>query len=126
MKVKDQPKRGPAVAPKMKSNMRFLTERTRARPRPNVRAYAREEMHMTGHDEHLSMSAINLCRNINRKAANEYAERGISPEDIALAALYSAFDIAEAAKGPGMAAVEWLRTGLDLIERQMLSGEPIR
>lgn len=80
---------------------------------------------MTNDDEHLSMSAIDLCRNINRKAANQYAARGISPEDIALAALYSAFDIAEAAKGPGMVAVEWLRTGLDLIERQLIAGKPI-
>lgn len=77
-------------------------------------------------DEHLSLSAIDLCRNINRKAANQYADRGISPEDIALAALYSAFDIAEAAKGPGMVAVEWLRTGLDLIERQLIAGKLIQ
>lgn len=81
---------------------------------------------MTNDDEHLSMSAIDLCRNINRKAANQFAVRGISPEDIALAALYSAFDIAEAAKGPGMVAVEWLRTGLDLIEHQLIGREPIR
>lgn len=79
---------------------------------------------MTGDDENLSMSAIDLCRNINRKAANEYAAKGVSPEDIALAAFYSAFDIAEAAKGPGMAAVEWLRTGLDQIERQLLTSPP--
>lgn len=81
---------------------------------------------MTNNDEHLSMSAIDLCRNINRKAANQYAKRGISFEDIALASLYSAFDIVEAAKEPGMAAVEWLRTGLDVIERQLIAGEPIR
>lgn len=81
---------------------------------------------MTSDDEHLSMSAIDLCRNINRKAANQYADRGISPVEIALAALFSAFDIAEAAKGPGVAAVEWLRTGLDLIESQLIAGRPVR
>lgn len=81
---------------------------------------------MTNDDERLSIAAIDLCRNINRKAANQYADRGISPEDIALAALYSAFDIAEVARGPGMVAVEWLRTGLDLIERQLISGKPIQ
>lgn len=81
---------------------------------------------MTNNDERLSMTAIDLCRNINRKAANQYADRGISPEDIALAGLLSAFDIAEVAKGPGMVAVDWLRTGLDLIERQLIAGEPIR
>ena len=81
---------------------------------------------MTNDEEGISISAIDLCRNINRKAANEYASKGISPEDIALAALYSAFDIAEAAKGPGTVAVEWLRTGLDLIERQIMAGEQAR
>lgn len=81
---------------------------------------------MTNDDEHLSMSAIDLCRNINRKAANQYAARGVSSEDIAMAALYSAFDIAEAVKGTGIGAVEWLRTGLDLIERQVMAGEQAR
>lgn len=81
---------------------------------------------MTNDDEPLSMSAIDLCRNINRKAANQYAERGVSPEDIALASLFSTFDIAEAAKGRGMVAVEWLRTGLDLIERQVMAGGQVR
>ncbi len=81
---------------------------------------------MTDDDEDKSMAAIDLCRNINRKAANEYAARGIRTEDIALASLYSAFDIAEAAKGPGMVAVEWLRTGLDVIERQLMAGGPVR
>ena len=81
---------------------------------------------MTNDDEDLSVSAIDLCRNINRKAANQYSARGISPEDIALAAIYSAFDIAEVAKGSGMAAVEWLRTALDLIERQVMAGGQVR
>lgn len=80
---------------------------------------------MTGDEEHLSMSAIDICRNINRKAANQYAVMGVTGEDIALAALYSAFDIAEAAKGPGMVAVEWLRTGLDLIELGVMSDHTV-
>ena len=81
---------------------------------------------MTNDQESISLSAIDLCRNINRKAANEYAAKGISAEDIGLAALFSAYDIAEVAKGPGMVAVEWLRTGLDLIERQVIAGEQVR
>lgn len=81
---------------------------------------------MTHNDEEVSMTTIDLCRNINRKAANEYATRGVSPEDIALASIYSAFDIAEAAKGPGVVAVEWLRTALDVIERQVIAGEPVQ
>ena len=78
---------------------------------------------MTGHDEAISEHAIHTVRNLQRHLANQCFERGISPEDIALASLHSAFDIAEGAKGPGMAAVEWLRTGLDVIERQLMDGD---
>ncbi|RYE38571.1 MAG: hypothetical protein EOP21_11970 [Hyphomicrobiales bacterium] len=81
---------------------------------------------MTHNDEEVSMSAIDLCRNINRKAANEYAARGVSAEDIALGAIYSAFDISEVVAGPGVCAVEWLRTALDVIERQVIAGEPVQ
>ncbi|MXP48432.1 hypothetical protein GRI43_13645 [Altererythrobacter luteolus] len=75
---------------------------------------------MTGRDEAVSERAIEMVRNLQRRLANECHAKGISPEDIALASLYSAFDIAEGAKGPGLAAVEWLRTGLDVIERQVM------
>ncbi len=79
---------------------------------------------MTGDDELISERDIEIVRNLQRKLANECHATGISPEDIALASLYSAFDIAEGAKGPGLSAVEWLRTGLDVIERgQMLDGD---
>lgn len=81
---------------------------------------------MTLNDEKASMSAIDLCRQINRKAANQYAARGVSHEDIALASIYSAFDIAEAAKGPGVVAIEWLRTALDVIEQGVIAGEQVR
>ena len=81
---------------------------------------------MTHNDEEVSMSAIDLCRNINRKAANEYAARGVCPEDIALGAIYSAFDITEATKGQGVVAIEWLRTALDVIERQVIAGQPVQ
>ncbi len=80
---------------------------------------------MTGHDEMISEKAIGICRRLNRQLANECHAKGISPEDIALASLYAAFDIAEGAKGPGLVAVEWLRSGLDLIERQTMAGETI-
>lgn len=75
---------------------------------------------MTGHDEATSERAIEIVCNLQRRLANECHAKGISPEDITLASLYSAFDIAEGAKGPGMVAVKWLRTGLDVIERQVM------
>ncbi len=72
--------------------------------------------------ETVSMKSIAIVRNLQRSLANQCFERGLSTEDIALASLYSAFDIAEGAKGPGMVAVEWLRTGLDVIEQGILPG----
>lgn len=76
---------------------------------------------MTGNDEALSMSAIDLVRNLQRTLANECFAKGISPEDITLATLHATFDLAEATAGPGVTAVEWLRTGIDTIERQLLT-----
>lgn len=78
---------------------------------------------MTGNDEALSMKAIEIVRDLQRKLANQCLEKGISPEDIALGLLFGSFDVAEAAKGQGIAALEWLRTGLDLMERQVMAGE---
>jgi len=77
---------------------------------------------MTGNDEKLSIQAIEICRNLNRKAAVECEKRGISLEDVTLGALYAAFDVAQRLKsGDPMAAVEWLRTGADVIERQLMT-----
>lgn len=78
---------------------------------------------MTGNDEEVSVKAIELCRNLNRKAAEEYHRRGISLEDVALGALYSTFDIAQRFQGNDpFAAVEWIRTGADIIEKQLMEG----
>jgi hypothetical protein len=76
---------------------------------------------MTGNDEDISVRAIEICRDLNRKAAAECEWRGISLEDVTLAALYSTFDIAQRFKGGDpLAAIEWLRTGTDLMERQLM------
>ncbi len=77
---------------------------------------------MAGNDEITSIKAVDICRDLNRKLAVQCNAKGIAPEDIALASLYAAFDIAEGAKGPGMVAIEWLRTGLDVIEQGILAG----
>lgn len=81
---------------------------------------------MTSNDEMISEKAIGICRNLNRQLANECHAKGISPEDIALASLYAAFDIAEGAKGPGLVAIEWLRSGLDVIECQLIEGQTLQ
>ncbi|WP_226663719.1 hypothetical protein [Alteriqipengyuania lutimaris] len=74
---------------------------------------------MTGNDEAVSLHAIEMVRGLQRGLAHQCFERGITPEDIALASIYSAYDIAAGAKGEGMVAVEWLRSGLDLIEGEL-------
>ena len=65
---------------------------------------------------------IALCRDLNRKAAREYEKRGITLEYVSVAALYSTFDIARRFKGGDpFEVVEWIRTGADLVERQLLA-----
>jgi hypothetical protein len=71
---------------------------------------------MTHDDEEISVRAIELCRDLNRKAAAECERRGVSLEDVTVAALYSLFDIAQRFKsGDAFAAIEWIRTGADLM-----------
>ena len=75
---------------------------------------------MTGGDEDISMKAIDLTRDLCRRAALECQAHGISVEDVAVGSLYAAHDIAQRFKQDPFAAIEWLRTGLDLMERQLL------
>ena len=75
---------------------------------------------MTNEDEERSVRNIETCRRINRAAAARYAEHGVSAEDAAIAAIYSAHDLAMATGRDAHAAIEWLRTALDLQERQLL------
>ncbi|MBW4330042.1 hypothetical protein KY084_04035 [Stakelama sp. CBK3Z-3] len=65
-------------------------------------------------------TAIDLCRQINRSAAIKYAEQGVPAEQIATAAIYSAFDIAEGVTGNGANAIEFLRTHLDQMEARIM------
>jgi hypothetical protein len=76
---------------------------------------------MTGNDEQVSVQAIELCRGIQRRAAEECVLRGITMEDVAVASLYATFDTAARFRG-SFGAIEWLRTGLDLMERQLMTG----
>jgi hypothetical protein len=81
---------------------------------------------MTGDDEDLSIRAIEICRNLNRRAANECAKHGISTEEVGIAAIYSAFDIAAEVKGNPILAIEWMRTGIDMLERQLMGGGTVQ
>lgn len=65
---------------------------------------------------------VERCRRINRNTAEMIAKRGVEPADIAIGNLYALFDLAERIAGPGQAAIEWLRTGVDVMESQILQG----
>jgi hypothetical protein len=81
---------------------------------------------MTGNDENISEQAIELCRNLNRSAAVKYAERGVSHEDITMGSIYCSFDLATGLTGSQIGAIEWLRSAVDVIERQLLEGETLQ
>ncbi len=70
---------------------------------------------------------IDMCRRVNRSAARQYVARGIEPVDAVIAAIYSAHDLAtDLHEGDGHAAIEYLRTALDLMERQLLEADRAR
>lgn len=81
---------------------------------------------MDKNQEECSLIAVEKCRKINRLAAVKYAEVGVSLEDIAIAAIYTAFDLATTLKGSPIAAVEWLRTAVDVQERSLLAGPTLQ
>jgi hypothetical protein len=75
---------------------------------------------MTTDEEDRSIRNIETCRRLNRRAAEQYRRHGVTPEDAAIAAIFSAHDLAmHTGKSPAE-AIEWLRTALDLQERQLL------
>ncbi|MFZ2996264.1 hypothetical protein [Sphingobium sp.] len=66
-------------------------------------------------------AAIELCRRINRSAARQYEDRGIEKADVAIAAIYSAHDLAmDLHNGDPHAAIEWMRNATDIMERTLL------
>lgn len=80
---------------------------------------------MTGNDEDVSIHAIEIGRRLGRALASKLMERGVSAEDASIAAAYSAVDLAAAVQGSVIGGVEWLRTAIDVIERQVLIGSDL-
>ena len=73
--------------------------------------------------ESASVARIEATRRIMRKAAAACGSHGANAEEQAIAAAYCALDLAGHHAGPGMSAVEWLRTFCDMIERGILGGD---
>ena len=74
---------------------------------------------MTVDDEDLSMAAIETARTLNRSLAAKVREHGVSVEDVTIAGLYSAFDLASEFTGSRPDGLAWLRRALDVVEQQI-------
>jgi hypothetical protein len=75
---------------------------------------------MSEQQETASLARIEATRRVYRKAAAKCAEQGATVEETAIAMIFAAFDVGEVHAGAGMAAIEWLRTGCDTLERALI------
>lgn len=71
---------------------------------------------MTHEQEAASMQVIEFCRHFNRRMAAKQAAEGAALDDIAIAAAYSAVDLATCHVGDTTAAIAWVRRALDVME----------
>lgn len=72
---------------------------------------------MTDREEICSAQVVEFCRRFNRRMATKQAEFGARTDDIAIAAAYSAVDLAQHHTGGDPAsAIAWLRNALNVIE----------
>lgn len=71
---------------------------------------------MTADREACSMIVIDQCRSLNRKMAEQQAAIGARLDDIAIAAIYSAVDVAQLHAGDTAAGIAWARRALDVME----------
>lgn len=70
-----------------------------------------------------SLDRIEATRRVLRKAMLVCHEQGhASVEDVAIGALYAVYDVAEQHAGQGVAAIEWLRDGCDILEHGVMNG----
>lgn len=74
--------------------------------------------------EQLSLQHIEMCRRISRRAAEQFRAMGVEADDVAIAAIYAAHDLAMDTGRDPHQAIEWLRTALDLQEAQLLDTVP--
>ena len=78
---------------------------------------------MQEHEE-MSLKAVELCREFNRRMAARQAENGIPLAEIAIGAIYSAVDVASEFNGNIPDAICWARRALDQMEDSLrLTGE---
>lgn len=71
---------------------------------------------MTTDQEDMSIKAVELCRDFNRRLAARQAANGIPVAEIAIGAIYSAVDVAVEFTGNLPDAICWARRALDQME----------
>lgn len=76
-------------------------------------------------NEARSMDRIARTRRLYRMTAAKCSEHGATVEEAAIAAIFAAYDIAEVHAGPGACAIEWLRSGCDVLESALLDGKRV-
>lgn len=69
--------------------------------------------------EDMSLKAIELCRDFNRRMFDRQAQNGIAHADVAIAAIYSAVDVAAVFRGGIPAGLAWVRQALDVMEDRL-------
>jgi hypothetical protein len=72
---------------------------------------------MTEQEEDCSMQVIEFCRKHFRKlGSEEFTKLGARPDDISIAAIYAAVDLAQHHTGNTADAIRWAREALDVLE----------
>lgn len=72
--------------------------------------------------EEASIGRIEAARRVHRKASGLCVARGASIEEAAIGIVFAAFDQVERHAGREMAAIEWMRTAIDVLEQGVMKG----
>lgn len=67
-------------------------------------------------------AAIETSRRLMRSLIRKLTEKGVEPADATIAQAYALHDAATELTGGPVAAIEWMRTAADVMERQLLGG----
>jgi hypothetical protein len=79
---------------------------------------------MSGPDPRLARDVrIELVRKAVRATVRGCELGGATPQESAIGSVYGLFDVAERFAGEGVAAIEWLRTTLDVLEAGIMAGK---
>jgi hypothetical protein len=79
---------------------------------------------MSGAQIPAELDQAHKVRRIIREAGDKMMAAGVLPVDVGFGTFCAALDVAEQFAGEGMAAIEWLRSACDVMERSLMNGGP--